>query len=376
MIRSKYRSVLFLGPFPPPIHGLSRMNELVASWLESESIDITRVDTGGETPRGGLAILRRLGTSFSIFFRLVKFGFYSKKKIIYMTISGGRGQALEAFYSLVIRIFGFRTIVHHHSFQYINKPNTLSKLLINFIGGNALHVSLCECMTEKITNEYGVNNIITVTNAAFSEPEKSEYRIQVKPNKYTIGFISNISVAKGIQEFFDIVRPLFAQPGIAVLIAGPYADLESQKIVERELALHPEKVSYIGAAYGEDKSNFWALTDLLLFPSSYINEADPLVIHESLSNGVAVISTYRGCIPDLIKRHHCLTITQDQQGHSLARQHILSMYSKDFNERIEAREQIQLEYNYFRQAHLHAREKIILYIEECSGVDNERDSSQ
>ncbi len=39
--------------------------------------------------------------------------------------------------------------------------------------------------------------------------------------------------------------------------------------------------SYLGPIYGDAKTAFYGNLDVLLFPSNYVNEAEPLVIHEA-----------------------------------------------------------------------------------------------
>src|SRR5262249_2677277 len=40
--------------------------------------------------------------------------------------------------------------------------------------------------------------------------------------------------------------------------------------------------------------------DVLVFPTRYIHEAQPLVIYEAQAAGVVVAASRRGCIPDMV----------------------------------------------------------------------------
>ena len=46
------------------------------------------------------------------------------------------------------------------------------------------------------------------------------------------------------------------------------------------------------------KAKFFRDTDIVLFPSSYANEAQPMVIFEALANGVPVLATTVGYIAE------------------------------------------------------------------------------
>jgi glycosyltransferase involved in cell wall biosynthesis len=57
-------------------------------------------------------------------------------------------------------------------------------------------------------------------------------------------------------------------------------------------------VCRVGPVYGDAKFSFLSSIDLLLFPSKYPNEAQPVVIWESLSVGTPVVSTDVGAIAE------------------------------------------------------------------------------
>ncbi len=59
-------------------------------------------------------------------------------------------------------------------------------------------------------------------------------------------------------------------------------------------------VTWSGPIYGLDKQVFFNTIDVFVFPSRYVNEAEPLVIHEALAYGLPVIATDRGCIAGLV----------------------------------------------------------------------------
>ena len=48
-------------------------------------------------------------------------------------------------------------------------------------------------------------------------------------------------------------------------------------------------------------------------PTKYKNEAEPLVIHEAMSHGVAVIAWDRGCISNIIPKNTGIVIKKDKQ---------------------------------------------------------------
>jgi glycosyltransferase involved in cell wall biosynthesis len=90
-------------------------------------------------------------------------------------------------------------------------------------------------------------------------------------------------------------------------LAGPFQDIETERAVRSRLVALPH-VEYVGPKYGAEKDAFYASIDALMFPTRYVNEADPLTIHEAMSRGIPVIAYGRGCIPEIVSSDSGLVI--------------------------------------------------------------------
>jgi glycosyltransferase involved in cell wall biosynthesis len=117
--------------------------------------------------------------------------------------------------------------------------------------------------------------------------------------RLVLGHISNLSVEKG----FDLVIDTFdaavrAGLDVAMVVAGPTRTPREREILDSALSRHGDRVQYRGPVYGEEKEAFYRDVDILLFPTRYRNEADPLVVLEAIDRGVAVIAYERGCIAE------------------------------------------------------------------------------
>jgi glycosyltransferase involved in cell wall biosynthesis len=124
--------------------------------------------------------------------------------------------------------------------------------------------------------------------------------IQPRERLVTLGFLGNISADKGIFEFLDVLSRLRDLGyDLKGKIAGPFQEAKT----EQSVMLRVEQASnaqYIGPVYGDDKSEFFRSIDVLLFPTRYSNEAEPLTMHEALMHGVPVIAYGRGSIGEVI----------------------------------------------------------------------------
>jgi glycosyltransferase involved in cell wall biosynthesis len=56
----------------------------------------------------------------------------------------------------------------------------------------------------------------------------------------------------------------------------------------------------VGPKYGQNKAAFFREIDVLLFPSGYVDEAEPLTILEAMMHGVPVVAYGRGAIGEIV----------------------------------------------------------------------------
>lgn len=221
--------------------------------------------------------------------------------VLYLALSGGMGQLIDGLYVLVARLLRHQIFVHHHSFAYIDQPGWFNRALFGSLRA-ATHIVLSAGMGRGLQQLYGVdrNHVRVVSNAAlFPSIAVTEPGAAAAPGPLRIGFLSNITFEKGIVEFFEVMRLLHAR-GVQyqARIAGPVSAAVRPSF-DRMLA-DAANVEYLGAVYGEAKEQFYRGLDVLLFPTKYINEAEPLVIHEALRAGVFTIACDRGAIAEIL----------------------------------------------------------------------------
>jgi len=227
---------------------------------------------------------------------------------LYLSVSGKYGKLSESIYIVIARIKKMQIILHHHSFLYINKTQLSAKLLFWLSGKEVYHIVLSDKMGVLLKNKYSLNNkLITISNIAFYKlPSKTHDRSNIKIE--TLGFLSNISFEKGIDIFINLIESLHKLGiNISAIIVGKIENELSKKYLTSKLKIN-RSIVYSGALYGKDKKQFYKEVDLFVLPTH--NEAEPLVIYESLMNSIPVISTEVGCIPEQIgdKRNVGLSI--------------------------------------------------------------------
>src|SRR3972149_5994217 len=109
-----------------------------------------------------------------------------------------------------------------------------------------------------------------------------------------IGLLSNLGRDKGLHVFLDLMRGC-VERGLPVtgVLAGPPDTREDEAAItaaQRGLA----GLAYLGPLYGAERERFYRALDVFVFPTTYVNEAQPNVLFEAMSCGAAVIWSARG----------------------------------------------------------------------------------
>ncbi len=296
--------VAFVAPLPPPVHGFSNICAAMLDLLRTKS-SVSVFDRAPRVPNRWYAKLRQLVMPLAYFVWSVR----NPTGRLYLALSGGAGQLLDWPYVLIGRLFGRCIFVHHHSFAYINAPSILSRLLFASLR-RQIHVVLSVRMGQELVRIYGLNSakVRVISNAAFfaahTQPAERPHNAD---GPISLGYLSNVSVEKGIVDFFAVLEEL-ERMGVAykAQVAGPVAP-GAQTLFSGLLA-SSHNTTYRGAIYDEAKADFYKSVDVLLFPTDYANEAEPLVIHEAIRSGVHVIACQRGAICDILANEAGLVV--------------------------------------------------------------------
>ncbi|WP_159015910.1 glycosyltransferase family 4 protein [Cognatiluteimonas profundi] len=314
------RKVVMVGAFPPPTHGMSVINEALFNVLIAASPDVKRVNTAARNlSRGAWARVSRLAKilpAISAFLEHTQI----RRAIVYIGVSGGVGQVYDALFVLLARARRIPVCLHHHSFAYLDRPGLVSKMLIALAGDATRHVVLSAEMGRRL-ERLGVDPaaIRVLSNAAFlseSEPPRP-----LRPLR-TLGFLSNVCEEKGVNEFIALASKLeVSHPALRLILAGPFQDSVTERKI-MALLTSSVNVRYVGAKYGQEKEMFFSEIDVLVFPTKYANEAEPVTLHEAMRNAVPVIAYGRGAIPEMITSSSGLVINPSSCFEASAKEQI------------------------------------------------------
>jgi glycosyltransferase involved in cell wall biosynthesis len=316
---------VFIGALPPPVHGMSIINSLMAKAIESRSKEFyiynivpSKLSTYANTKIWPLVksvnVLRHL---LSYFYLTV----FRRPDSLFLSLAGGYGQLFEIPFLFLARMSHQQIFIHHHSFSYLNNKKKHAEILIKISGTNVKHLALCDDMAIKLSQLYGIdeNNILTLSNAAFLA-NNSFGQLYSRDKLTTVGFISNICFDKGIRDFLDVAEVFeLSMSDVQFVVAGPFINSTVKDYVIERIN-KSKNVQYCGPKYGDEKKQFFEEMDVLLFPTKYVNEAEPVTIFEALSFASPVIAFQRGCIKGMLADGGGMAVPFDEDfvSHSVA----------------------------------------------------------
>jgi glycosyltransferase involved in cell wall biosynthesis len=292
---------------PPPVTGFRLVNTIILAALRQrahvEVFDRAREEAFDTAPRTGRRRAQLVQLKLAL--RFCATSLRRRNARLYMGLSGGMGQLIDLIYLAMSRLLRHPIFIHHHSFSYINTPTTLSRLVFRLTRAQT-HVLLSQGMADALIRQYELTGAKTlvISNAAYFSDDSAgaaDAGVGVAANgPLRIGYLSNITFDKGFVEFFGVLQRLNAL-GVRyeARIGGPVAPDARQTF--DELCASTPDVRHLGPLYDAAKDQFFRELDLLLFPTRYVNEAEPLVIHEALRCGVFTLACRRGAIAEVLQ---------------------------------------------------------------------------
>ncbi|HAG97265.1 MAG: hypothetical protein CMK83_09665 [Pseudomonadales bacterium] len=297
--------MLFLVDLPKPVHGMSTINSLVLDQVQSQNIRCHTINTvpsyAAKLFNTPLWLPLKILHTLVCLLRLIAYGIVHPRCLVYRSVNGGIGQLFDIFYFSICCCFGMKLYIHHHSFSYLNRYSGLFRLINRIAGSNAVHIVLGEDMKDKLVALYHIDHrqIRVQSNLAFFS-EQAHPGAATQTDRLVIGHLANLTFDKGLDTFVEVCYALAARNiPFEAHIAGPVSDPNVKAVIHKAQA-DLEQVSYIGPLYGTDKDQFYQKLDAFIFPTKYVNEAEPLVLYEAAHHGALLIGTQRGCMKKVI----------------------------------------------------------------------------
>lgn len=297
---TKRPHVLAVAQLPPPVTGLSAVNTRMIQEFSAAGLLFGAADIG--PPPSWPARLKPLGRLAKTAAALLKLisARINGARTLYMPCDGGSGLAFNVVLAAGARLLRYELWTHHHSFAYLNEKSGLMAAFLRLSPLGTRHLILCGRMESLLAELYprqwpaSESKAIVLSNAFMATAAEGAKRTD---GPIVIGHLSNLTEDKGALRFLELFTRL-RRRGLPIIgrIAGPAHDFKVGAAIQATATEFPDAFQWLGPLYGPDKDAFYESVDVFVFPSSYANEAQPLVLLEALARGAAIVTTDRGCM--------------------------------------------------------------------------------
>lgn len=292
--------VLCIMHLPPPIHGVTVVNDRIArSAAIAERFDLHVIplqfaDSIGDVgaPRIG-KVLRALLTALRLLWRLAN----ELPDAAYLTLSPPGGAFYrDCLYVAILKLFSVTRIYHLHAQGFAEAPDTGWRGGLYrwaFKGAWVIHLApAVRADTRALVSETQVRYV------ANGVPDEAGERAPAPDGVPRILFLSNMMPAKGTHVLLRALGEL-AQRGVAFQATFAGAALHDVGFAGEIRAVGlTEHVRFLGPVHGADKIALYQRHDIFAFPT--LRDAFPLVILEAMQHGLAVVSSREGAIGDIV----------------------------------------------------------------------------
>lgn len=188
--------------------------------------------------------------------------------------------------------------LHARGYDQLATRGIVWRFLVGWFLRNAERVV---CLGPSLTSDVALwvpEERISVIPNAVEVPADTELR--PKSEQLTILFFSNLIPEKGALDFVRLAADLTTEREVDFRMAGAASGRAFQVSLDKGMGLAKHPIQYCGPLVGPQKWQELANADLLVFPSVYPLEAQPLSIIEALALGTPVVAYGTGGIPDLL----------------------------------------------------------------------------
>ena len=299
--------ILYLIQLPPPIHGVSTINdfvyhnELIHKNIDRHLLEIRFSTEISELRKTTFGKIRHL-------FRLIRLLKNNLEEIhpdyVYFSIMPvGKGFWRDLLFVRQIRKSCARPIYHLHNRGIKQRSgNLFFRILYRYVFKDSMVIHLSEKLLKQEISGLKLNNIQTavIPNGV----PQIEFTESVSLDSSTrLLFVSNLFPSKGIYELLLIMKILKDEKcDVRLRIGGAFWRDKYRKKMTRmieKLGLN-EMVTLEGEIVGDKKWDQYKKADLFIFPSRFREECFPLVLLEAMQFGLPVIASRIGAIPEII----------------------------------------------------------------------------
>jgi len=334
--------ILFIGPTPPPYHGVTVMNKILLNsrFCDVFNVDVIETNYSNKITDLNSLSLEKISKLFSHIQLSIQNLSNNNYDFICYPINFTRNALLRDFILLsVIKLFPYKIIYYTHGNNlpgFIQNENPLIKMVIRkairyakgaIVVGENLRFNYKGFLPDELVVpvHHGMESFVNKPNA---RQVSDEIRVL---------YLSNLVLTKGffvlIQAISEVIKHV---QNIKFIFAGEWENSQTKEMVigyieENNLS---EFIEFKGRVIGDDKEQIYFDSDIFVFPTFYPLETFGIVNLEAMQAGLPIITTGRGAIPEVIEEGKNGFIVPEQNPEAIADKIILLAKNKALRENI------------------------------------------
>ncbi len=302
-------NILIIGPFSPPITGVSVANDLLYVELAKNSWWVDRINTefnNSISASHGTLNLRKFEIIKSYFKGIKIF----RSKIVYITIGQTFfGVVKYAPFIFLATFLKKKIVVHLHGNHLLNEYNELKGVKRHIFSAILKRTSYGIVLSKSLRKNFDPflpqERIFELFNFFEKNISVSEEEFLDKKNYKHINllFLSNILEEKGINVFFEAIREINKR-GILinVKIAGNKVANNNIDNYLKELTF----IEYCGVVKELKKKELLLWSNVFCLPTFYKMEGQPISIIEAMATGNLILTTKHAGITDICSEENAV----------------------------------------------------------------------
>lgn len=282
---------VIVGPFPPPIHGVSMINEMIAHALAEQGVEHECVDLA--EVHGSRGLRYHFSRVIKVLFGAIALVRVPPRSRVLFAINMRWGIFYDLLLVAVARLRRLHIALYHHNSGGALSERIALRLLLQIAGADHLQIMCSPSMGEMIRRRYGVaNRMLFITNAAWIEPPPETVAPgRQRVTRITLGHLGGLCEQKGLVRAIETLAVALTRGLDAhLMLAGAPMDEHAKNVIDRALSKYPERIKCLGVVSGRAKARFFQDIDYFLFPSLHPQETQSLVVPEALAAGVPVVA--------------------------------------------------------------------------------------
>lgn len=299
-------TVIFLGTFPPPNHGMAIATASLADALEGLGVPILRVDTMREGRFGRAAKWQKLKTILAATMRAAA----RPAPVLVIGADAGLGLGLQALPAIAMQLRRHPVFVIHHSVVVPRASSHTARMFARATRSGVTHVFQCERLSDEfhrshpnsrsrtmvVSNGHVLAKLIE-SGGTHKPPRPASARLGTPAEPIRVGHLSNLDVSKGFGVVGDAVHSLTGRGySIRYVLAGVASNDEASAELVRLRRLLGDQLEELGFLTGESKRLALTGLDVFAHPSTYVNECYTISVWEALAVGTPIVSVDAGCL--------------------------------------------------------------------------------